>query len=248
MTPVLAADPPGLSLTDDMTPVPFGTTENAVPFVPGMTEYTVSVENDVESVTVSATPNDGPGATVEITPADQDTSEEATGHQVYLTPGTNTVITATVTAENGSKNTYTVTVIPQEGNSIHRCYSVGVESCRNEPVARFRPRENRIRCQSALRRQDGDRSGQCRGCIGALVPDVDTNDEDPDNVSIVDATDRVVTLAGVGHDTDITVTVTPEAGAGTDNVNIKTYSNHGLPREWASVAMTTPHWQLIPRA
>jgi hypothetical protein len=65
------------------------------------------VGNEDESVTVAATAAGAPKATVKIMPADQDTSTTNV-HEVYLTPGTNTPITVTVTAENGSTNTYTV--------------------------------------------------------------------------------------------------------------------------------------------
>ena len=77
----------------------------------GTTEYTVSVENPQGFVTVDAQlADDNLGAMVDIMPADQNTTAAATGNQVYLTAGVRTVITVTVTAENGSTNTYTVTV------------------------------------------------------------------------------------------------------------------------------------------
>ena len=89
-------------------------------FEAGTNEYTtrLATDADVESVTVSWTLSNGaPGATVDIMPADQDSSTE--GNQVYLTPGANTVITVTVTAEDRSTNTYTVTVY-----QVHRVNTV----------------------------------------------------------------------------------------------------------------------------
>ena len=77
-------------------------------FAPGTNEYTARAENATEAVTIATTTTGGAGATVEVMPTDQDTGTP--GHQVYLTPGTNTRITATVTAENGSTNTYTIMV------------------------------------------------------------------------------------------------------------------------------------------
>ena len=220
----LAADPPGLSLADDTTPVLFGTTDSEVEFAPGTTEYKATVENEVESVTVAATPNDSPGATVEIMPADQDTSEEAIGHQVYLTPGTNTVITATVTAENGSKNTYTVTVYHKRATASTDATLSALSLAGVSLSPRFS--SGTIAYDARVRYDVKTVTVAATAAdIGATVPDVDAEDEDPDNVSIVDsATDRVVTLAGVGYDTDITVTVMPEAGAGIDNANIKIYT------------------------
>ena len=51
------------------------------------------------------------------------------GHQVYLSPGTNTAITVTVMAENGSTNTYTVMVYQERiTNGVRqRCYSFGAD-------------------------------------------------------------------------------------------------------------------------
>ena len=91
----------GLSLGD-------GVTLSPTPFAPGVNEYTARATNVTDFATVGATVADDPGAMVDIMPADRDSLEG--GHQVYLAPGANTVITVTVTAENGSTNTYTFTV------------------------------------------------------------------------------------------------------------------------------------------
>ena len=85
-------------------------------FASGTTEYTARVgANAVGFVTVTATPTDAPGATVEIMPADRNSLFRrdlgAEVHQVYLTAGNaHTTITVTVTAEDGSTNTYTFMV------------------------------------------------------------------------------------------------------------------------------------------
>ena len=69
---------------------------------------TASVGNDVESVTVTATPNDMDNAMAVIMPADADMDMD--GHQVDLMVG-DTEITVTVTAQDGTTMmTYTITV------------------------------------------------------------------------------------------------------------------------------------------
>ena len=70
------------------------------------TAYTASVGNDVEKTTVEATANSD-AARVVIVPADDDT--DMAGHQVDLDVGANS-ITVTVTAEDGTRADYTVTV------------------------------------------------------------------------------------------------------------------------------------------
>ena len=76
-------------------------------FKSDVTMYTANVANDVEQITVTATPTDG-NATVEIRPADADMA--TAGHQVALDVG-GTEITAKVTAADGTTTeTYTVRV------------------------------------------------------------------------------------------------------------------------------------------
>ena len=77
-------------------------------FVSATYGYTASVANSVESTTVTATPTHARANAV-VTPADADAN--TAGHQVNLTAGGNTVITAEVTAQDGrTTKTYTVTV------------------------------------------------------------------------------------------------------------------------------------------
>ena len=73
--------------------------------------YTASVDNAVDSTTVTATANDD-GATLEITPGDADDTTD--GHQVALGVG-DTTVSVTVTATDGaSMQTYAVTVTRAE--------------------------------------------------------------------------------------------------------------------------------------
>ena len=83
-----------------------------VTFASGTTDYTPMVANDVDEVTVTAMTTDS-GASIEyldvsdMTLNDADTGVD--GHQVTLAVG-ETVIKVKVTAEDGSTETYTVTV------------------------------------------------------------------------------------------------------------------------------------------
>ena len=69
--------------------------------------YTVNVPNDIEQVTVAGTKSHAQATGPVITPADAASGTD--GHQVNLAVG-DTAITFVVTAEDGSTNTYTVTV------------------------------------------------------------------------------------------------------------------------------------------
>ena len=86
-----------------------GDTEITLAMVADMPmKRTASVGNDVESVTVTATPNDMENAMAVIMPADADMDMD--GHQVDLAVG-DTEITVTVTAQDGTTMmTYMVTV------------------------------------------------------------------------------------------------------------------------------------------
>ena len=91
----------GTVITNNLTP--------AFAFLPGTNEYTGRVDNVADFVTVGTTLATGNrGAKVDTMPADRDSL--AGGHQVYLAAGAHTAITVTVTAEDGSTNTYTVTL------------------------------------------------------------------------------------------------------------------------------------------
>ena len=81
-------------------------------FSPGTLNYTASVGNDVAQTTVAATANSA-AASVAIAPADADAA--TAGHQVTLAVGDNT-ITVGVTAEDGTRMDYAVTVTRGGGN------------------------------------------------------------------------------------------------------------------------------------
>ena len=219
----------GLSLTD----VPFGTTEDSVPFAAGTTEYTARVGNAVESVTVEATVAGAPGATFDIMPADQIADDDdvtgSTGHQVYLTPGTNTAITVTVTAENRSTNTYTVMVYRErriastdatlsalslDGVSLSPRFSSGTITY--DARVGYDVKTVTVEYTAAD--------------IGALVPEVTVLPVEavPDAMDD-DATDNVYLLGNPGTNTGITVAVTAENGTEdeTDDYTITVYRESG---------------------
>ena len=79
-------------------------------FDSGTTSYTATVANDVDEVTVTAEASSDYAA-VAVTPAEGD-DPDTEGVEVALVEGQN-VITVTVTAEDGTTGTYTVTVTRQ---------------------------------------------------------------------------------------------------------------------------------------
>ncbi len=84
--------------------------DNSISLIPAFasdtTSYTAEVAANINQTTFDATASDS-SATVALTPADADTMED--DHQVNLAYGENT-LTAEVTAEDDSTQTYTVTV------------------------------------------------------------------------------------------------------------------------------------------
>ncbi len=76
-------------------------------FAGAATSYTASVANSVSSTTVTATKNQA-AATVVITPTDADVS--ATGYQVGLNVGSNTITVKVTAADGVTTRTYTVTI------------------------------------------------------------------------------------------------------------------------------------------
>ena len=189
----------GLSLSgvDDLTP----------PFDPGITEYTTSVANTVDFVTVTAaTDEDNAGAMLDIMPADQNllTTGAGVGHQVYLTPGTSTAITVTVTAENRSTNTYTVTVyrerITESTDSTLSALSLDGVSLSPRFSSGTTAYNARVRYDVTT------------VTVAATASDIGAEDL----VVALDATedgDKVIPLGDPGTTTDITVTVTAEDGS-----------------------------------
>ena len=93
-------------------------------FAPATTEYSMTVDNNVASTTVTPTLNHAT-ASFEVTPEDADPDTD--GHQVDLAVGAN-VITAVVTAQDDSTTTYTVTVtrVPSTDASLRRLTFSGI--------------------------------------------------------------------------------------------------------------------------
>ena len=150
------------------TLVPFGPTgtnvdDSAVDFAPGTTEYTARVLSDNaagEAVTVTWTSADTLGAQVDIKPADQNSL--IGDSQVYLTAGENTVITVTVTAEDGSTNTYTVTVYRERAtpSSDATLSALSLSGAGLEPV--FDPERTEYTATAAYDTDNNHGNGYCQ--------------------------------------------------------------------------------------
>ena len=210
--PVLSGDAT-LGGTDALS---LGTEAELEPtFNSDITEYTVRAANTVELVTVVATPNGDPGATFKVMPADQNTSDTGPGHEVYLTPGRNTAITVTVTAEDGSTNTYTVMVyrVNAPASTDATLSALSLAGLSLSPA--FDPAKTAYDARVRYDVEEVTVEAATAAHIGAMTPVVGINDtiETDDDTATIDTATNVVTLGGVGTDTAITVTVTPEAGA-----------------------------------
>ena len=88
-----------LSLSGLILNEPFGTAADDA--------YTADAANSIDSTTVTATPEQS-NATVEIMPRDADSAMD--GHQVALTPGSNTIIVTVTAGDNTREYTVKVTV------------------------------------------------------------------------------------------------------------------------------------------
>ena len=172
-------------------------------FGAGTTEYTARATNATESVTIDSTAAGAPGATVSTMPADQDTG--TTGHQVYLTPGTNTRITVTVTAENRSTTTYTIMVyrVRDTASDDGTLSALSLDGVAISPA--FDPEtmeyDARVPYNTTMATVMATAAD-----IGAASVVVTTS---PGSVDTA-ATGRIVTLGDLGVNTVITVTVTAE--------------------------------------
>ena len=215
-----------LGLTDDTTPVIFGTIGMEVTFAPDTAEYTARVENLVNVVTVTPVTNN-PNATYRINSGNLNTPT-----QVTLRASQNTRITITVLAADGrTRQTYTVTVYrvrsaPLDNANLSALRLAGVNlsprfsSGTMEYDARVRYDVTMVTVAATA------------ADIGAMVPVVGLDEDlttDTTNPPSVDVATNVVTLGGVGHITAITVTVTPETGDATDNevYTIRVYRESG---------------------
>ncbi|MBC6414591.1 MAG: cadherin-like beta sandwich domain-containing protein [Chromatiales bacterium] len=81
--------------------------ELSEPFMSTARTYTVLVENDVASLTVTPTANN---ANATITVDDETVVSDSASRAISLTEGEVTTVTITVTAQDGTINTYTITV------------------------------------------------------------------------------------------------------------------------------------------
>ena len=196
-------------------------------FAAGTNEYTARAENATEAVTIAATAQGAPGATVDIMPADQDTGTQ--GHQVYLTPGTNTRITVTVTAENRSTNTYTVMVYrvrdtaSDDGTlSALSLAGVSLSPAFDPATMAYDARVPYNTTTVTVMATAAD--------IGALTPVVTGGTA---------VTNNAVTLGALGADTTITITVTPESGTGDNEVYTITVYRESGPVLGSDTALST---------
>ena len=217
--PVLSNDAT-LGGDNDAVGLSLGATAPLEPaFNPNITEYTARAGNTVASVTVSATANDAPGAKRNIRPADEipPADNEATPiHQVYLTPGANTVITVTVTAEDRSTNTYTVTVyqdrVDPSGNDTLSALSL-TEVMTLSPAFDPGTTDYDAKVPYDVQMVTVEATAADIGAMDIVVAfNTDLNTDTINAPSVDAATNRDVTLGGVGHKTGITITVTPENG------------------------------------
>ena len=203
--------------------------EAIVGFAPGTTEYTTRVDNSMQTVDVVPTPSNTTTATFTIRPGDADSSTEV--HEVALGAGQNTRITITVLAADGrTRQTYTVTVYRVRSTPLDNANLSALRLAGVNLSPRFSSGtmeyDARVRYDATMVTVAATAAD-----IGAMVPLVGFNSvltTDSDNTS-VDATNRVVTLGGVGHITAITVTVTPETDVATDNevYTIRVYRESG---------------------
>ena len=199
-------------------------------FAAGTTSYNSRAAFGITTVTVAATATaETTGATVEILPADAD---DADGHQVELAAGAETEITVTVTAEDRTTtSTYTVTVyrennpanISDDATLSALSLSAGtlMPAFMSDTMA-YTARVGSAVGEVTVSSTPTDDAG------GVIVAVTATNDAATPvpcdgSATTCDVDGMKVTLESGGSNTIISVAVTPEAGAGTDNANVKTY-------------------------
>ena len=94
-------------------------------FAPDTVVYSAAVANSVSVATIGTVTTTDPRATVAISPDDADT--ETSDHQVELTAGAATTITATVTAEDGTTGAYEIIVSRAAGTEEPTLVSAAVD-------------------------------------------------------------------------------------------------------------------------
>ena len=115
---------PTLSTDSTLSALTISVSTLSPEFAAGTTMYTADVANDAANITVAATASDA-DATAGITPVDSDAV--AAGHQIDLGVG-DTTITVLVTAENGTTNTYTITVTRAAATAANGWFAVTRDS------------------------------------------------------------------------------------------------------------------------
>ena len=185
-------------------------------------DYRLVVGNGVSAVTIGATPADV-GASSKILPTDSDTVTP--GHQVSLTIGEATEITVTVTAEDGSTmKTYTVTAYreraPKSDDANLSNLTLGgavlspdFASNKTNYTAEVAYSADNIVLSYAID-------------VGATV-EVKAGRPNETLVSVASGTSArsgAMVRPYLTGETKITIAVTPEAGPGDSNVNVKTYT------------------------
>ena len=185
--------------------------------IPSMHNETVLTGTESVTVTATATAEDN-GATVDISPASP----------VDLTAGEKTLITITVTAEDGTTTSeYTVNVYRQRAELSEDAtlsalsvsggpLSPAFTSDRMEYNARVGSDVDKV----TLSYTPTDNMG---GVSGELSATESNGTIDCDGSNTCEVNGMEVTLDGSGSETIISLAVTPEAGAGMDDVNVETY-------------------------
>ena len=183
--------------------------------------YNVTVVEGTSTITVTPTANTG--ATYNIMPADSD--DDTLAHEVALAAGMTTPITVMVTAEDGtSTDTYTINVYRQrEDLSDDATLSaLSLSDGMLSPAFMADRLEYKARVGSDVDKVTVSYTPTDNaGGVSVAVANV----EEPvaeDAVCPTDDGDEV-TLNSAGSETIISVCVTPEAGAGTANADLKRY-------------------------
>ena len=220
------ADLTGIAVNVDTTPQ----TLDPATFAAATTEYSATVINSVEQVTVVPTKSHV-GAVVSISPTDADGG--ATGHQVRLSAGSAVNVRVNVTAEDPSiSKTYTVRVYRQRSSLS----DVNTLSALSLSAGTLSPSFS-----STVTSYDAR--------VGNNVSMVTVNATPTDNAGGVgiavtqsggtSVSGRTVTLGAAGSTTTITVTVTPEdttTPAPTQAYNIMVYRDRNALLAQSNIA------------
>ena len=195
------------------------------------TNYREVMNNATTAVTVAAGATDN-GAIVDITPQDQDGG--TTGHQVLLSARSETAITVKVTAEDPvASRTYTVKVYRQGASPLSTNSALSSLSLSGVPlspafvstVTSYDAEVAHNVTKVTVNATPSDTTGGAGVAITAA-----------DNGTTLTVVDGVVTLAGKGVTSTITVLVTAEDGSSTTSYEIEVYRLRSLPSADASLS------------